>query len=49
MNDAPADPARADNLARAFPLRMEAHHEGLGDQLAGAIARVDQAARLVGV
>ncbi len=36
-------------LTRAAPLRVEPHHEGLSDQLAGALARVDQLARFLGV
>ena len=43
------DRARARDLARAPPLRMVAHHERLGDELAGPRARGDQRLRLVGV
>ena len=44
-----ADRARARDLARTPPLRMMAHHERLGDELAGPRARGDQRLRLVGV
>ncbi len=36
------DCAGVGELTRAPPLRMEAHHERLGDQLAGPVARGDQ-------
>jgi hypothetical protein len=43
-----ADAPACDHLARLQPLRRVAHHEGLDDQLAAAVARGDEAAGLLG-
>src|SRR5271165_5633417 len=44
-----ADRSCPSKFSRAPPLRMVTHHEGFGDDLAGAISRLDQRARFLSV